>query len=61
MLPKDSSSGPFADDWKRAFAEISGEVEETDVAPALSSAAFSVKDTDELVSHTERPNFYFKS
>lgn len=50
VLPKDSSTGPFADDWKRAFAEVSGELEEVDIAPALSSAAFSVKDTDELVS-----------
>lgn len=50
VLPKDSTTGPFADDWRRAFAEISGELEEVDIAPALSSAAFSVKDTDELVS-----------
>lgn len=48
VLPKDTTTGPFADDWKRAFANISGEVEEVDISPAL-SAAFAVKDTDELV------------
>ncbi|XHG08082.1 FACT complex subunit spt16 [Aspergillus wentii] len=50
VLPKDTASGPFADEWKRAFADVSKEVEEVDITPALSSAAFSVKDTDELVS-----------
>ncbi|KAJ5686215.1 hypothetical protein N7536_008834 [Penicillium majusculum] len=48
-LPKNTASGPFADEWKRVFAELSKEVEEVDVAPAL-SAAFAVKDSDELVS-----------
>jgi Xaa-Pro aminopeptidase len=47
-LPKNTASGPFADEWKRAFAEISKEVEEVDIAPAL-SAAFAIKDSDELV------------
>jgi nucleosome binding factor SPN SPT16 subunit len=47
-LPKDTTSGPFADEWKRAFADISKEVEEVDITPAL-SAAFSIKDSDELV------------
>ncbi|KAF9885437.1 FACT complex subunit spt16 [Aspergillus nanangensis] len=50
ILPKDTTTGPFAEDWKRAYAGISQEVEEIDISPALSSAAFSVKDTDELVS-----------
>ncbi|KAG2421632.1 hypothetical protein HFD88_005607 [Aspergillus terreus] len=50
VLPKDTTTGPFAEDWKRAFANISKDIEEVDIAPALSSAAFSVKDTDELVS-----------
>jgi Xaa-Pro aminopeptidase len=48
-LPKDTTSGPFADDWKRAFAEISKDIEEVDITPAL-SAAFSIKDPEELVS-----------
>jgi nucleosome binding factor SPN SPT16 subunit len=47
-LPKSTASGPFADEWKRAFAEISKEVEEVDITPAL-SAAFAIKDSDELV------------
>ena len=37
------------EDWKRVYANISGEVEEVDIAPALSAACFSIKDTDELV------------
>lgn len=49
-LPKDVSTGPFADEWKKAFGDISKEVEEVDISPALSSAAFAVKDEDELLS-----------
>ncbi|KAJ5136982.1 FACT complex subunit s.t1.c16 [Penicillium atrosanguineum] len=48
-LPKDTTSGPFADDWKRAFGDISKDVEEVDITPAL-SAAFAIKDPEELVS-----------
>jgi Xaa-Pro aminopeptidase len=48
VLPKDTTAGPFAEDWKRTFATLSGEIEEVDISPAL-SAAFAVKDTDELV------------
>lgn len=44
------STGPFVDEWKKAYAEISDDVEEIDIAPALSSAAFSVKETEEMVS-----------
>ncbi|KAE8134083.1 FACT complex subunit spt16 [Aspergillus pseudotamarii] len=50
ILPKDTAAGPFAEDWKRAFANITQDVEEVDISSALSSAAFSVKDTDELVA-----------
>lgn len=49
ILPKDTSAGPFVDEWKRAFGDISKEVEEVDISSALSSAAFAVKDEDELV------------
>ncbi|GIK02644.1 FACT complex subunit spt16 [Aspergillus viridinutans] len=49
VLPKDTTAGPFAEDWKRTFTTLSGEIEEVDISPAL-SAAFAVKDTDELVS-----------
>lgn len=48
-LPKDTTTGPFADDWKHAFGDISKDVEEVDITPAL-SAAFAIKDPDELVS-----------
>ncbi|KAJ5619571.1 hypothetical protein N7510_003555 [Penicillium lagena] len=50
VLPKDATSGPFAEEWKRAFSDISKEVEEVDIASALSASAFSVKDPDELVA-----------
>ncbi|KAB8256356.1 FACT complex subunit spt16 [Aspergillus pseudonomiae] len=50
VLPRDTAAGPFAEDWKRSFGNISQDVEEVDISPALSAAAFSVKDTDELVA-----------
>lgn len=43
------STGPFVEEWKRLFSEISKEVEEVDIAPALSSVAFAVKGPEELV------------
>ncbi|PGH16894.1 FACT complex subunit spt16 [Polytolypa hystricis UAMH7299] len=49
-LPKDSASGPFVEDWKRAYGDISKDVEEVDIAPALSSIAFSVKGPEELIA-----------
>ena len=49
-IAKDTSAGPFADEWKKAFSDISKEVEEVDISLALSSAAFAVKDENELVS-----------
>ncbi|GAM87101.1 hypothetical protein ANO11243_051220 [Dothideomycetidae sp. 11243] len=47
VIGKDPSSGPFVTEWKNAFSEIAKEVEEVDIAPAL-SAALSVKDENEL-------------
>lgn len=49
VLSKDTSAGPFADDWKKAFGDTSKEVEEVDISTALSAAAFAVKDENELV------------
>ncbi|KAI5286998.1 FACT complex subunit spt16 [Ascosphaera aggregata] len=49
VLPKDTSSGPFAEEWKRLLNDLK-EVEPVDIAPALSTHAFSVKSQDELVS-----------
>lgn len=46
-VAKDSSSGPFVEEWKAAFSEISKEVEEVDITPAI-SGALSVKDEKEL-------------
>jgi hypothetical protein len=48
-LAKDTAFGPFADEWKRAFGDISKDVEEVDIAPALSAASFSIKGPEELV------------
>lgn len=47
--PKEPT-GPFVDEWKKAFGDISKEVQEVDVSPALSVAAFAVKDESELVA-----------
>jgi len=48
VLTKDNSKGPFIDEWKKAFADNCKDVEEVDIAQALSAAAFSVKDETEL-------------
>lgn len=47
IVAKDTSSGPFVTEWKNAFSEISKDVSEVDVTPAI-SAALSVKDEKEL-------------
>lgn len=49
VLTRDNSNGPFIDEWKKAYSEISGDVEEVDIASALSAAALAVKDQNELV------------
>ena len=49
-IAKDTSVGPFIDEWKKAFDEISKDVEEVDISPAISAGALSVKDENELVS-----------
>ena len=49
VISKDTSSGPFVDEWKSAYGDISKEVEEVDITTALSAAALSVKDENELV------------
>ena len=38
------------EEWKKAYENISKEVEEVDISLALSGAAFAVKDENELVS-----------
>ncbi|KAK3685739.1 transcription elongation complex subunit [Podospora appendiculata] len=48
VLTKDTSKGPFIDEWKKAFAENCKDAEEVDIAQALSGGAFSVKDEAEL-------------
>ena len=49
ILAKDNSVGPFVDEWKKAFGDLSKDVEEVDISTALSAAAFAVKDENELV------------
>ncbi|KAK4104085.1 SPT16-domain-containing protein [Parathielavia hyrcaniae] len=48
VLTKDTSKGPFVDEWKKVFADNCKDVEEVDIAQALSGGAFSVKDEAEL-------------
>ncbi|KZF20719.1 transcription elongation complex subunit [Xylona heveae TC161] len=48
ILTKDVATGPFVEEWKRAYGDISKDVTEFDIAPALSAAAFSIKDENEL-------------
>jgi nucleosome binding factor SPN SPT16 subunit len=49
-LTKENPTGPFADEWKKAFDEAAKDLESVDVALALSAAAMAVKDEKELVS-----------
>ncbi|KAK0945524.1 FACT complex subunit spt16, partial [Friedmanniomyces endolithicus] len=36
-IAKDPSTGPFVNEWKTTFGDISKEVEEVDISPALSA------------------------
>ena len=47
VISKDNSTGPFVQEWKTAFADISKDVEEFDISPALSQV-MAVKDENEL-------------
>ncbi|KAI9759373.1 MAG: FACT complex subunit spt16 [Chaenotheca gracillima] len=48
VISKDTSSGPFVEEWKKAYSDIYKEVEEVDISPALSAAALAIKDENEL-------------
>ncbi|RFU32333.1 Acting on peptide bonds (peptidase), partial [Scytalidium lignicola] len=48
VITKDTSAGPFVDEWKKSFSEISKDVEHVDISTALSAAALAVKDENEL-------------
>lgn len=50
VIAKDTPAGPFADEWKKAYGDISKDVEEFDISTALSAAAFAVKDENELLA-----------
>jgi nucleosome binding factor SPN SPT16 subunit len=49
VITKELSGGPFVQEWKAAFGEISKEIEEVEISTAL-SAVMSVKDENELRS-----------
>ncbi|KAL7922036.1 FACT complex subunit domain-containing protein [Trichoderma austrokoningii] len=48
IISKDTSKGPFVEEWKKVFSEQCKEVEEVDISIALSTYAFSIKDESEL-------------
>ncbi|KAM3566893.1 hypothetical protein ARSEF4850_000064 [Beauveria asiatica] len=47
-ITRDTSKGPFVDEWKKTFAEDCKDIEQVDASLALSTYAFSVKDENEL-------------
>lgn len=47
-IAKDTSKGPFVDEWKKVFADQCKDVAQVDVSAALSTHAFAVKDESEL-------------
>ncbi|KAL6692464.1 FACT complex subunit domain-containing protein [Trichoderma pleuroticola] len=48
VISKDTSKGPFVEEWKKVFGEHCKDVEEVDISTALSTHAFSIKDESEL-------------
>ena len=48
-IARSEATGPFADEWRKIFGDISKDIEEVDISQAL-SAAFAVKDEAELRS-----------
>ena len=49
VIAKDPSTGPFVEEWKKAFVEAAKDLEEVDITVALSTAALAAKDENELV------------
>ncbi|KAJ2981589.1 hypothetical protein NQ176_g1937 [Zarea fungicola] len=47
-IARDTSKGPFVEEWKKIFADACKDVEEVDASLALSTYAFSIKDENEL-------------
>ncbi|CAK7220465.1 FACT complex subunit spt16 [Sporothrix curviconia] len=48
VIAKDTSRGPFVDEWKKILEENGKDIEQVDISAALSQAAFSVKNETEL-------------
>ena len=49
IFANEPQSGAFADEWNTAWAPYKKDVEEVDITVAISAAALSVKDENELV------------
>ncbi|CAM1500657.1 Fc.00g098190.m01.CDS01 [Cosmosporella sp. VM-42] len=47
-ITRDTSRGPFVEEWKKLFAAQCKDVEQVDVSAALSTHAFAIKDESEL-------------
>ncbi|EEU45040.1 FACT complex protein [Fusarium vanettenii 77-13-4] len=47
-ISRDTSRGPFVEEWKKLFADQCKDVTQVDVSAALSTHAFAVKDESEL-------------
>ncbi|KAI5462599.1 FACT complex subunit-domain-containing protein [Mariannaea sp. PMI_226] len=47
-IARDTSKGPFVEEWKKILADNCKDVEQVDVSTALSTHAFAVKDESEL-------------
>lgn len=50
ILQKIAAAGPFVEEWNKAYDGVKSNLEEVDIAGALSAAALSSKDSKELVS-----------
>ncbi|KAI6248086.1 FACT complex subunit ctc-2 [Erysiphe necator] len=48
VLAKETTAGPFIEEWKASFSKNSKDIEEVDISVAVSSAALAIKDENEL-------------
>jgi hypothetical protein len=46
----ETTESPFVEEWNKTFTEHASDVEQVDIAVAISTAALSIKDEKELVS-----------
>ncbi|KAF2460299.1 FACT complex subunit-domain-containing protein [Lineolata rhizophorae] len=50
VMKKEETTGPFAEEWRKALESASKDIEEVDISVTLSNAALAVKDERELRS-----------